>query len=813
MLCLPARALAAPAGASTAESGSSSTPPDSNGPSPDISPPRLLAQVAPEYPAEALDSGSVAHGDVNLLVDVGADGQVTGVRVESGPEVFRESAMRAARQLRFAPATRIGPDGEPVPMATTTRLWFHFAPPDSVHRETPGDEVVVHAQNPDIEDTHSRTTLDEDAVERAAGDDLAETIDQVAGVRLAGGTADAAKPIIRGHRERRLLVLFDGVRHESQKWGPNHATEIDPFSAGTISVVRGAAGARYGPDAIGGVILVEPPPLRTAPGVGGKAVLAYASNGRRPFGAVRLDMAHKAWSARVEANGAAGATLTTPDYVLGNTASRTGNLGATLGYTWDGGQVRASFRRYALVAGAFYGVRNSTPTDFEAQLKEGRPASADLWSSTRSIDRPYQDVTHDVALLDANLAGSWGGLEATYALQVNRRKEFEPVREGVTGPQYDFTLRTHSLDAMYRHPEIYSRLGRFQGGVGVQGSFQENVYRGYALLPNYRAFGVGLFAYERLSLERVDLEVGGRVDGLTQTAFMRLDDYDRHVNRGTLDLASCTATVASARCPSAYETGSVSVGGLAHVVPDRLDLKLDLSTASRFPDADELYLMGNAPSFPVYAVGYPDLGAETAWGASLTAGLRHPALTAEVSAFGQHINDYIYFAPDMNEAGQPRFDVTINGTWPRYSYRPIDAISYGIDSTLSAGPQAVVGLDARASVVRIRDATSGEHLIGTPPDHLHVSLVGRLPSAGAFDGPELRVWTDLTARQSRVDVEADFAAAPPAYALLGASMDVVLNVGTELRIGAEARNLLNTRYREYVSLMRYYADQPGRDIR
>ncbi len=39
---------------------------------------------------------------------------------------------------------------------------------------------------------------------------------------------------------------------------PMEATEIDPFSAGSISVIRGAAGARYGPDAIGGVILVEP---------------------------------------------------------------------------------------------------------------------------------------------------------------------------------------------------------------------------------------------------------------------------------------------------------------------------------------------------------------------------------------------------------------------------------------------------------------------------------------------------------------------------------------------------------------------------
>ena len=30
----------------------------------------------------------------------------------------------------------------------------------------------------------------------------------------------------------------------------NHGVEIDPFSAGSIEVVKGSAGVRYGPDAI-----------------------------------------------------------------------------------------------------------------------------------------------------------------------------------------------------------------------------------------------------------------------------------------------------------------------------------------------------------------------------------------------------------------------------------------------------------------------------------------------------------------------------------------------------------------------------------
>ena len=43
--------------------------------------------------------------------------------------------------------------------------------------------------------------------------------------------ANAAKPIIRGQQERRLLLLYDGVRHESQKWDrttPPRSTRSPP---------------------------------------------------------------------------------------------------------------------------------------------------------------------------------------------------------------------------------------------------------------------------------------------------------------------------------------------------------------------------------------------------------------------------------------------------------------------------------------------------------------------------------------------------------------------------------------------------------
>ena len=690
------------------------------------------------------------------------------------------------------------------------------AEPEAPSALVPIEEIVVHGSDSDVEDTQARSTLTEEDLERAAGDDLARTIERVPGAAVAAGTTDAAKPILRGHHERRLLVLFDGVRHESQKWGPDHATEIDPFSAGEIVVIRGAAGARYGPDAIGGVVQVLPPPMRTEPGVSGKVLSTYGTNGKRPYGAARVDWAPagvSGLSLRVEGNAGASATRRAPDYLLGNTASRTGNLGGAVAYGWSSGTVRMSWHHHAFRAGVFYGVQNSNPSDFAAQLDAERPVTADLWTSTYTIDRAYQAVQHDIGLIRVDQSGAWGSLEATYAFQLNRRREYEQVRSTVEGAQYDFLLRTHSLDAMLRHQDVSLSFGRLSGGVGLQGSFQENVYRGYALLPNYRSFGGGVFGYERLAFRRFDLEAGARADGLGRNVFMGEDDFARHQRRGTLDAEDCEEGASSSRCPSRYHTGSLSIGGVAHAIPDRLDLKLDLSSASRFPNVDELYLVGTAPSFPVYALGYPDLGVETAWGASLTALVHHDVIEAEVSTYAQRVDDYILFAPELNASGEPRFDVTIRGAWPRYAFTPTNVELHGLDGSVSLGPLAPVGVDLWGSLVRARDRADKQQLVGTPADRLTAELVWRARPKGTLRKLESRATIEGVDRQRRVDPTIDFAPAPDGYVLFGLSADVELGREHPLRLGVMARNVLDQPYREATSLLRYYADHPGRDIR
>ena len=85
--------------------------------------PRRLAPNRPAYPPTLKAQG--IEGNVMVRVQVAEDGRVTSVTVvqSSGHSAFDNTARRAARAERFAPATR---DGKPVPYTLTYSYRFRI---------------------------------------------------------------------------------------------------------------------------------------------------------------------------------------------------------------------------------------------------------------------------------------------------------------------------------------------------------------------------------------------------------------------------------------------------------------------------------------------------------------------------------------------------------------------------------------------------------------------------------------------------------------------------------------------------------------
>ncbi len=251
------------------------------------------------------------------------------------------------------------------------------------------------------------------------------------------------------------------------------------------------------------------------------------------------------------------------------------------------------------------------------------------------------------------------------------------------------------------------------------------------------------------------------------------------------------------------------MGGLRQLTT-AWSVKLDLSTASRPPNPDEQYLNGTSPTFPVLGLGKPDLGPETTYSASATTTYQGERVTAEASAYANFIDDYIYLAPAIDENGEPIFDVLIRGTFPRFVTRPVDAVFYGADGGVSVAPLPFLELGAQLSMVRARNVSDDSYLVFVPPDRVRGSMTYRLASLGGLGPSFATVSGTFVARQRRFDLAADFAPPPDPYFLLGAELGTEMSVGEQtIKIALQGSNLLDARYRDYTSLLRYFADQTG----
>jgi len=81
----------------------------------------LLKSVPPVYPAFARSSH--VEGDVALDAFIDASGNVTELKVLSGPLILRQAAMDAVRQWKYDPARL---DGRPVPIHLGLTVRFRF---------------------------------------------------------------------------------------------------------------------------------------------------------------------------------------------------------------------------------------------------------------------------------------------------------------------------------------------------------------------------------------------------------------------------------------------------------------------------------------------------------------------------------------------------------------------------------------------------------------------------------------------------------------------------------------------------------------
>ena len=180
--------------------------------------------------------------------------------------------------------------------------------------------------------------------ERAQRDGLGlgEMLKGISGVQSLQTGSTISKPVIHGMHSSRIIILNQGVRQEGQQWGSEHAPEIDPFVSKNIQVIKGPGGLRYGGDAIGGIVMMEPDALPDTAGIKVELQSIYFTNGRQGVlsGSLQGGFNHtKGWGWRIQGTVKNGGNIQTANYYLANTGIQEQNFSAALGYKKLNGQV------------------------------------------------------------------------------------------------------------------------------------------------------------------------------------------------------------------------------------------------------------------------------------------------------------------------------------------------------------------------------------------------------------------------------------------------------------------------------------------
>ncbi len=687
-------------------------------------------------------------------------------------------------------------------------------------------EVVVEEKLEHLETAQNYAVLSGEKLAETAGKSLGEALTEISGVNTVQAGPGIFKPVIHGVHSQRVLILNHGIRQEGQQWGAEHAPEIDPFIASNILVVKDASSIKYGTDALGGVVIVNPAELPTTPGLGGTLNIVGQSNGRSGTVSGLLEGGvknHEGWGWRMQGTGKRAGDFHTPDYSLTNTGIKELNFSTALGYHEDKKGFEVFVSHFRTELGILKGTAISNLDDLIAAMEREPPQSTSDFRY--AIDEPRQKVSHNLVKLSGHIETEKGDWRVQYGFQNNNRKEFDIRKGNLAGvPSIDLKLNTHTIEAEWETPhEAANELC-----IGVNGMYQNNLNifgtQRIAFIPNYVNFSGGIFGVAKFVRDKWVFDAGGRYD------------Y-RYYNAKGFDFKNSSYNESLA-----FNNISLTGGATSQIDPNQ-SIAFNLSTSWRPPHVAELYSLGthqsaaaieyglllNDTTNEVMDIDQVAFKIERALKGVSTYKRQWKNFQLELSGFVNYIFNYIYLRPTG-------ITQNLRGTYPYFRYAQTDALFLGADITAVWNPIPKLKVSPQVSLLRATDMSNDDLLVYIPSNKYEVAVryeePNELPVKKFFVESKVKYvakqnraprvitprqineasiqGTDLFATNNEIF---DFLQAPEGYALINLSTGFSIDRGKaryDFRISAE--NLLNTSYREYTNRFRYYADDMGRNF-
>jgi iron complex outermembrane receptor protein len=646
-----------------------------------------------------------------------------------------------------------------------------------------------------------RDTLGGKALQEVRGLSLGESLKSIAGVNSLQTGPSISKPVIHGVYSNRILILNNGVRQEGQNWGNDHAPEIDPFIATKLSVIKGAASIRYGSDAIGGVVLVDPKDMPDHPGVfDGEVNVVGMANGRIGAASGMVEGSagkggFEGLSWRLQGTLKQAGNAQAADYYLGNTGYVESDYSASLQY--DKGHFGSQL--YYSDFNTKIGIATASVVGSQADLYQafGRSVPSDSAHFTYDIARPYQTVDHKLLKASASMdLGSAGRLEGVYAFQRDVRKEYDAdvsynsMSNPNNIPDLDFELNTTTVDLIWEHPPIF---GKINGSIGVNfithGNYEAGT--GYQeLIPNFVDYGGGIFAIEKYETGKWLFEGGVRYD------YRWLQVHALNPIYPTIELS-----------PIYQWQNSTFNAGVQYKISNRVTALYNFGTAWRPPQVIELFADGIHQSAASWEFGDSSLTLEKAYNNNLSFTYSTSKFVVELGSYVNYFHHYIYLKPDLSVVQ------TVTGAFPAFSYTQVNALFEGADLSMTYNFARHWSLISKSSIVRAYNQTIHNWLVFIPADRTDNAIRYTWDSIGRVRNFHLGIDNLAVARQTRVPPNSDYVNPPAGYDLWAVDAGCSLPFFKKgIDVNVAVTNLTNVAYRDYLNRFRYYMDDLGRNV-
>jgi iron complex outermembrane receptor protein len=652
------------------------------------------------------------------------------------------------------------------------------------------NEISIEQKKPDYHYLNVTEELSKEKMDEVRGGSFGEQLKKIPGVSLLQTGPTISKPMIHGMHGYRVLIVNNGIRHEAQQWGSEHAPEVDPFVYDKTEVIKGTGTIRYGSDAVAGVVASSSSPLPDTAGVFGEVFSVGHSNGRS--GQVSGKIQGKfnflnGLSWRFQGSLKQSGDRHAPQYFITNTGVREWNGAYQLQYRYKNTLLHAFYTQFNSLLGIYTGAHIGNLTDLNNILQNNTsPYSSGKFSY--DIQRPMQKISHELIkiALKQNIGTIWS-VNAHYAFQYNIRSEFDKHRSfnNKTSdlPELDYRVQTQQAEITVEHLLIKG----FKGQTGLQFLHQINNSFGRFFIPNYLRYDGGIFLTETYSIPHWKFEAGLRYDYRhIQSYFYKNNELFEPLKR--FDRLS-------------FQTSAF------YMPTNSLTFMLQFGNAWRAPAPNELYSNGLHHGVGGFEKGNPDLKKESGLNGNAYLEWNSELLYIRAGYFLHDFSNFIYLQPTGNVV------LSIQGAFPEFEYRQSAVCIQGVELTYVYKIKPFLEFQQSFSMVRGNHKNTGKYLIYMPSDRLFTGLKFFLLRSRNEAWAEIQhQWVD---RQVRVEKNEDFAPPPAGYHVFNFLTSFRLKNSKkfqDLMLMIEIQNIFNVTYRDFLDRYRYFTDAPGRNV-